>query len=80
MDAAAVILAIDHPARIPEGPPRDIGRPSDAGSVGLEEVEAVGRAMVDAAAEEDEKDEEAAGCEQDEGREAQDGPYKIAHL
>ena len=73
MDLWAGVAAIDHRAGIPEGPSSERSRAWDAGGVGFDEVELVGRVVIDCAAKKGQEDEEGCAGNEDEGDETEDG-------
>ena len=62
-------------ACVPKGPSCGVGSARDAGCGCLEEVELVGWALVDGAADEDEEGEEDGACDEDEGEDGERRPW-----
>ena len=69
----AGIAPIDHTAGIPKGPSRRRRCAGDTRCRCLEEVELVGRVLVDTAANEGQEGEEKTASDEDEGDEGEDG-------
>ena len=67
MHFPTVVASIDDTAGIPEGPSRDWGSVAQVVGVGFEEVESIGRILVDASRDESKQDEQDSSGDEDEG-------------